>query len=416
MVLSLGAKLFGSAGAGLTRRMAVGGLAGAILGDDGGDVLMGAALGAVAPSRAATKGFLKEGKLFGKTNETLGQWGKTASKIPWKRGMVGAGVAGLGITANAIANSKFVDQYYTSYYGAGPETERTLESIKGVGRATMATGIIGGGLYGLTGISPISPFRAGKRAAMKVVGGAQATPGFARGVMGMKEGGRVGQVRTQIVPGVSSIHQRGYAAGQRFRAGAAQWSPFGGSRMVRNANFPGQGVGELGSFTAGGRTYQQRIRRQDIFSSQKNIYGRNVRGEALHSPLANRLFGSKSVQARGVTDIMEGSRVGTGILSTPRRTGRFLDATKRGAAKGWRAGTGPIKRHPYWTGAAVGGALGAGGGFFAAGRAAQARGPGSGRIIGMDSGAGGMNPSMNFTTQGLGLNIHNRRRRRTLVD
>lgn len=387
-MLSLGAKLFGSAGSGLTKRMAIGGLAGAILGDDGGDVLMGAAIGAVAPSRAATKGFLKEGKLFGKTNETLGQWGKTASKIPWKRGMVGAGVAGLGITANAIANSKFVDQYYTSYYGAGPETERTLESIKGVGKATMVTGIIGGGLYGLTGVSPISPLRAGGRAAMR-------------------------------------IKESAGAAGQRLRAGAAGWSPFS-QRIGTQGYMPGQGWGTRVGGGPGVPPGHEATR------GVYRTFGQTVGGRALHSPLANRLFGSRKQNIMGIigpdigmpsrAGVVGSRRVGTGIWSgRGRRTGKPGFAKKWKDA-GWQFGgkgfnrLGAVGRHPYLAGAAVGGALGTGGGFFAAGEAAQARGPGRGRIIGMDSGAGGMNPSMNFSTQGLGLNIHNRRRRRTLVD
>ena len=75
---------------------------------------------------------------------------------------------------------------------------------------------------------------------------------------------------------------------------------------------------------------------------------------------------------------------------------------------------GAIGRHPYLTSMAVGGATGVSAGFYTGGRHRQAQ-RGAGRIIGIDSGVGGgINPSLNFSTQGIGLNIHNRRRRRNL--
>jgi len=380
-MLSLGAKLFGSVGSGLTKRMAIGGLAGAILGDDGGDILMGAAIGALAPGRAATKGFLKEGKLFGKANATLGQWGKTASKMPWKRGWGVGAMAGGGIVANAMTNSKFVDQYYTSYYGAGPETERTLESIKGVGRATMVTGILAGGLYGATGISPISPFKAGTRGAMKVLGGVKsgvgALPGFGRGVMGrpmMNKGYYPGSIQPRTF-----TNQPGYQAGQRARAGAAEWSLLG----------------------------------------RGTVHGRTVGGTALNRPFTNKLFGSR----RGTRGAPYGD-FESAAMGRARGRGGFAQKWKKA---GWEFGgkgfnrLGAVGRHPYLAGTALGAAGGAAAGFASAGglfnqgRSRQMQ-TGRGRIIGIDSGGGGMNPSLNFSTQGLGLNIHNRRRRRTLVD
>jgi hypothetical protein len=369
---------------GLSTRMLVGGMAGAILGDNADGVLYGATIGALAPGAAG---------INAGTVHTLGKFGSKAKSVPWGRILGGGTVAMGGYGINAALQSETLNEWYGSYYGDTPATQRTLSAVKATGTAVMVTGMIGGGSIALFGGVAARGTKAGYHGALAQGKKLKDAPEFFLGSKIPGTRGLSGRIHGGYPGGAGPMPPRPRVYGTT-PTGEKLYSPM--SRMIWGERLPARVAGSRAARSAG-RAARRKAGVSGSFRGQSNLG-----------------WGSAKPKGPGL------GRRASQKINDWRKAPLFptTNALGRGTGKHGRLGgpnkLGAVGRHPYWASFAAAGAIGGGAGMYTAGSARQYKTL-PGRIIGIDSGVGGgMNPALNFSTQGLGQNIHNRRRRRRL--
>lgn len=494
MVLSLAANLLGKGiqsglAAGLTRRAAVGGIAGAVLGGDEG-LVKGAALGAIAP------GFGAISKGLGMSSAKLATTGlPVLGSGKFGRRLIGAGAFGAaGMGVHSATHDPNVRELYESRFGVGPMTDMKINAIEGLGTAAQAAGFVTGGatLFGLgpvniaaKGLRPLYKgtelFNKGFDAAGRGLGaagrGIAALPGapgaiaksvragkrnFSAGYRGLDEApdflfGGMGQMSGRFDPfsraygigvatqtarqaGINAFKTLRGAAGTLRRSTAtlddATWT---GPRRVGlraqgfMAGIKGKGVeniirgwgasgrGAWGNFK--GKAGAPRVgaaRRRVTGAVRPDLemgygFGLKARGAVINAGIKGIEMG-QSVTAhaqRWTHSVMRGGS--SAMSSMLGSTGGAIVGAPGAALGAGKALAGPFIRHPNLT--AAGGGVAAGmmlGGTNAARRKRGKNFP-EGNIRAMRSAPrGGIHPALNFSTQGLTLRTHNRRKRRVL--